>query len=31
MIQGILSQDKEGILDWTENIQVIILENLLHQ
>jgi hypothetical protein len=31
MTQGILNNDKEGLLDYTENIRVVILENLLHQ
>jgi hypothetical protein len=31
MNRGKLNQEKEGILDQTENIRVVILENLLHQ
>jgi hypothetical protein len=31
MTQGKLNQNTEGLLDYTENIRVVIIENLLHQ
>jgi hypothetical protein len=31
MTQGKLNQDKEGLLDQTENILVVTLENLINQ
>jgi hypothetical protein len=31
MTQGKLNQDNEFLLDYIENIRVVILQNLLHQ
>jgi hypothetical protein len=31
MTQGKLNQNTEGLLNETENIRVVILENLIHQ